>query len=148
MAMDSLKFHPAPPWLLRPSGRTSLKRYHGCFKDGTPAGRAACGRLLPLWTPHAVCLCMTLFRLLYHSCCHITWTPLSFCSRLVTCSPALSLSTSSFDWSDCFVPSRTLHWFCSSWNLNSGSHVSKMGPTWTVAQGCQATPYCARCHPW
>jgi hypothetical protein len=50
VAMDFLKFHPGPPCptLLRPAGGPPLKQ---------PAGQAACGRLLPLWTPHAVRLC-------------------------------------------------------------------------------------------
>jgi hypothetical protein len=43
---ESLKFHPGLlcPTLLYPA-------------DGPPRGRAACGRLLPLWTPHAIHLC-------------------------------------------------------------------------------------------
>jgi hypothetical protein len=40
LAMDSLEFHP---------GRHALP-----FKGGLPAGRVACGCLLPLRTPHAV----------------------------------------------------------------------------------------------
>jgi hypothetical protein len=31
---------------------------YGRFRSGLPAGRAAFGRLLPLWTPHAVSLCL------------------------------------------------------------------------------------------
>jgi hypothetical protein len=57
--MDSLKFHlglPCPTFL-RPAGMPPLKWPYGCFKGGLPARRAACGRLLPLLTPHAVRLC-------------------------------------------------------------------------------------------
>jgi hypothetical protein len=60
MAMDSLNFHLGPPCptLLRPAGGPSLKRPYGCFRDGPPAGRVACGCLLPLCTPHAVRPCL------------------------------------------------------------------------------------------
>jgi hypothetical protein len=53
LAMDSLKFHVGPPWptFLRPADELPLKRPHGCYRGGPRAGRAACGRLLPLWTP-------------------------------------------------------------------------------------------------
>jgi hypothetical protein len=46
--MDSLEFHPGLPCptLQRPAGGPTLKR--------PPAGRAPCGRLLPLWTPRTV----------------------------------------------------------------------------------------------
>jgi hypothetical protein len=56
VAMDSLKFHPGPPWptLLRSAGGPPLKRHHGHLSGGPPAGRLACGCLLPFWTPHAV----------------------------------------------------------------------------------------------
>jgi hypothetical protein len=59
MAMDSIKFHPDPtcPTLLRPAGGPPLKRPYDHFRGGLPAGRVACGHLLPLWTPHAVRLC-------------------------------------------------------------------------------------------
>jgi hypothetical protein len=35
-----------------------MKQPYNCFEGGLPAGRAACGRLLPLWTPLAVRLCL------------------------------------------------------------------------------------------
>jgi hypothetical protein len=56
VAMDSLKFHPdAPcPTLLSPVGQSPLKRLYSHFRSGPPTGRASYGRLLPLWTPHAV----------------------------------------------------------------------------------------------
>jgi hypothetical protein len=47
VAMDSIEFHPGPPC------PTLLCRFRG----GPRAWRAACCRLLPLWTPHAVGLC-------------------------------------------------------------------------------------------
>jgi hypothetical protein len=58
--MDSLKFHPGPPCLSlpRPAGGPSLKQPNDHFKSGTPAGRAACSHHTPLWTPHAVRLCV------------------------------------------------------------------------------------------
>jgi hypothetical protein len=66
--MDSLKFHPGPtcPTLLRPSGGPAPKRPYGCLRGGPPAERAACGRLLPLWVPHAAraCFCSALLQLL------------------------------------------------------------------------------------
>jgi hypothetical protein len=57
--MDSLKFHPGPPYrtLLRPAGGPPLKWPNGRFRGSPPVGRAACGHLLPLWTLHAVRLC-------------------------------------------------------------------------------------------
>jgi hypothetical protein len=63
VAMDSLKFHPGPPGLtlVHPAGASSLKRG---VRGGPPAGRMACGGLLPLWTPHAIHLC---FRHCPHS---------------------------------------------------------------------------------
>jgi hypothetical protein len=36
------------PTLLRPAGGPSLKWPHDRLRDGSPAGQAACGRLLPL----------------------------------------------------------------------------------------------------
>jgi hypothetical protein len=56
VAMDSPKFHPGPPCptLLRPAGGPLLKRYNGRFRGGQPTRQAACGRLLPLWSPHAL----------------------------------------------------------------------------------------------
>jgi hypothetical protein len=62
--MDSRKYHSAPPCptLLRPAGGPLLKRPEGCFRGGPPKGWAACGRLLPLWTPHAIRLRITTFR--------------------------------------------------------------------------------------
>jgi hypothetical protein len=32
--------------------KVPLKQLYSCFRGGPPAGRATCGRLLPLWTPH------------------------------------------------------------------------------------------------
>jgi hypothetical protein len=43
VAIDSLNFHPGPP----------------CPTLLCPAGRAACGHLLPFWTPYAVRLWLT-----------------------------------------------------------------------------------------
>jgi hypothetical protein len=56
VAMVSLKFHLALPCLtlLRPVGGRPLKWPYGRFGGGLPAGQAACGHLLPYWTPHAV----------------------------------------------------------------------------------------------
>jgi hypothetical protein len=45
---------PAISTLLRPVGGPPLKQPYGRFRGGPPAGRAACGCLPPLWTPHAV----------------------------------------------------------------------------------------------
>jgi hypothetical protein len=44
VAMDYLKLHRGPD-SSTPCGRATSE---------TAAGRVACGRLLPLWTPHAV----------------------------------------------------------------------------------------------
>jgi hypothetical protein len=51
-----LKFRPGPPCptLLCPVGGPPLKQPYRCFRGFPPAGQLACGRLLPLWTPHAV----------------------------------------------------------------------------------------------
>jgi hypothetical protein len=48
VAMNSIKFHPGPPFLALPcpAGGPPLKRTH--------TGRTACGCLLPFQTPHAV----------------------------------------------------------------------------------------------
>jgi hypothetical protein len=56
LAMDSIKFYPGPPCLtlLRPAGGPPLKRPYGRFKGFPLAGQAACARLLPIWTTHAV----------------------------------------------------------------------------------------------
>jgi hypothetical protein len=55
VAMDSLHFYSGPPCpTLRPADGPALKRPYGRFKGGPPARRAARGRLLPPWTPHAV----------------------------------------------------------------------------------------------
>jgi hypothetical protein len=61
VAMDFLKFHPGPlcPTLLCPAGGQPLKRSYSCFSSVAPAGQAACGHLLPPWTPRAVRLCVT-----------------------------------------------------------------------------------------
>jgi hypothetical protein len=58
--MDSLKFDLGPPCptLLSPAGGLPWKCPYGCFRGGLLARRVACGRLLPLWTPHAVRLCI------------------------------------------------------------------------------------------
>jgi hypothetical protein len=45
---------PPCPTLLCPTGGPPVKRPYGCFKGGPPAERPACGRLLPLWAPHAI----------------------------------------------------------------------------------------------
>jgi hypothetical protein len=54
------KVSPGPPCptFLRPAGGPPLKWSYNCFRAALPAGHAACGRLLPLWTPHAVRLCL------------------------------------------------------------------------------------------
>jgi hypothetical protein len=59
VAMDSLKFYPGPPrpTLPRFMGGPPLKQPSDHFRGGPPAGWADCGRLLSLWTPHAVRLC-------------------------------------------------------------------------------------------
>jgi hypothetical protein len=56
VSMDSLKFHLCPPCpiLLCPMGGPPPKRPYGCFGVGPPAGRPACGHLLPPWIPHAL----------------------------------------------------------------------------------------------
>jgi hypothetical protein len=57
VAMDSLKFHLGSPCptILRPAGGPPLKRPCGCFRGGLPTGPpAACSRLLPFWTSHAL----------------------------------------------------------------------------------------------
>jgi hypothetical protein len=62
VAMDSLKFHPGLPCLtlLSPADGPPHKRPYGRLWGGPPTGRAACGRLLPPWIPHAVRLCLQL----------------------------------------------------------------------------------------
>jgi hypothetical protein len=52
-ALDSLKFHLGPPCLtlLCPAGEPPLKRPYIRFRGGSPAGRAAFGRLYPLDNP-------------------------------------------------------------------------------------------------
>jgi hypothetical protein len=59
--MDYLKFNPRPPCptLPCPAGGPPLKRPHSRFRGCPPTGRAACGRLLPFRTPHALRLWMT-----------------------------------------------------------------------------------------
>jgi hypothetical protein len=58
--MNFLKFHLGPPCptVLRPAGGPPLKQHFGHFRGGPPTGQAACGRPLPLWTPHIVHLWM------------------------------------------------------------------------------------------
>jgi hypothetical protein len=48
LAMDSLKYCLSPPF---PAGGPPLKQLYGRFGAGLPATRAACGCLLPYWTP-------------------------------------------------------------------------------------------------
>jgi hypothetical protein len=59
VAMDSLKFYLGPHCIIfpRPAGGPPLKQLYNRLRGGPPSGRAACGRLLPFWTPHAVGLC-------------------------------------------------------------------------------------------
>jgi hypothetical protein len=56
VSTDSLKFHPGPPCptFLRPAGGPPPETALRPFLGGPPAGRAACGRLLLPWIPHAV----------------------------------------------------------------------------------------------
>jgi hypothetical protein len=82
MAMDFLKFYPGPPCpsLVHPVAGPPLKRPHSltAFRGGPPVGRAACGCLLPLWTPHAVRLCFVrwvCFRFLWSSVAGIHLCP-------------------------------------------------------------------------
>jgi hypothetical protein len=51
-----LKFYRGPPCptFLHPASKPPLKRPYGRFSGGPPTERAACSRLLPFWTPHAV----------------------------------------------------------------------------------------------
>jgi hypothetical protein len=75
VAMDSPKFHPNPPCptLLRPVGGPSPKQPFGRFRGGPPVGQAAFGRLIPLWTSHAIRLCWHLNHLpnLVFCCCRM-----------------------------------------------------------------------------
>jgi hypothetical protein len=52
------KVSPRPARLnpFTPLGGPHLKRPHNHFRGGPPAGQAACGHLLPIWTPQAVSL--------------------------------------------------------------------------------------------
>jgi hypothetical protein len=59
VAIDSLKFHlglqyPTPLYFV---GGPRLKPPYRHFRRGPPAKWAACSRILPLWTPHAIRLC-------------------------------------------------------------------------------------------
>jgi hypothetical protein len=56
VAMDSPKSHPGSLCLilLCPAGELPLKQPYGRFRSDLAAGRVACGRLVPLWTPHAI----------------------------------------------------------------------------------------------
>jgi hypothetical protein len=58
VAMGTIKFHAGLPCptLLRPAFAPPQKRPYGRSSGGPPARRAACRRLLPFWTPHAVLL--------------------------------------------------------------------------------------------
>jgi hypothetical protein len=58
---------PAMPNPSTPCGRAAYERPYGRFNGGPPARRATCGRLLPLWTPHAVRLCCHRKLALAHS---------------------------------------------------------------------------------
>jgi hypothetical protein len=51
---------PAMPYPSRPAGGPPLKRFYGCFRGRPPTKQAACNRLLPFWTPHAVRQCFLL----------------------------------------------------------------------------------------
>jgi hypothetical protein len=55
-AMDSLKYHSGSPCptFLSSAGGPPHKPPYGSFRGGLPAGRAASGHLLPLWTLHAI----------------------------------------------------------------------------------------------
>jgi hypothetical protein len=59
VAKDSLKFYSGPPCptVLYPTGGPPLKRPYSRFRRDPFRRRAACSRLLPLWTPHTVRLC-------------------------------------------------------------------------------------------
>jgi hypothetical protein len=63
VAMDSLKFHQGPPcpYPSKPCEWATPERPFGLLRGGPIARRAACGRLLPHWTPHAVRLCVKAF---------------------------------------------------------------------------------------
>jgi hypothetical protein len=56
VTMDFLKYHYSPPCptVLCLAGGPPLKQPYGLSKDGLPTGQAACGRLLPFWTPHTM----------------------------------------------------------------------------------------------
>jgi hypothetical protein len=56
VATDSLNCYPGPlcPTRLHLVGRPPLNRPYNRFRGGPLAERAACGRLLPFWTPHVV----------------------------------------------------------------------------------------------
>jgi hypothetical protein len=45
---------PALPDPFMPAGWPPLKRPYNRLMDGLPAAWAACGRLLPIWKPHAI----------------------------------------------------------------------------------------------
>jgi hypothetical protein len=56
VAMESLKYHqglPCPTHLCL-EGRQPLKRHYSHFRVVLPRARSVSGRLLHLWTPHAV----------------------------------------------------------------------------------------------
>jgi hypothetical protein len=57
VAMDSLKYHRGPPDPSTSCGRATTETAYSHFMGGPPAGRAACGCLLPVWTPHAMYAC-------------------------------------------------------------------------------------------
>jgi hypothetical protein len=56
VTMNSLKLDPRPPCpnLLHLASGPPLKQFYGYFRGGLPAGQAAHGHRLHLWTPHAV----------------------------------------------------------------------------------------------
>jgi hypothetical protein len=53
---DTLGGPVGDPW--QTLGRPPLKQTYGRFRGGLPTGRVACSCLLPLWTHHALRLCI------------------------------------------------------------------------------------------
>jgi hypothetical protein len=74
VTMDSLKFHLCPT-LLCPAGKAPLQRHYGHFRGSLPVGWAASGRLLPIWTPHAVHLCAPAQKGGEERLAHKSWNP-------------------------------------------------------------------------
>jgi hypothetical protein len=50
---------PAMPNPFTPCRLTTPETAYSCFRGGLPARLAASGHLLPLWTPHAIRLCLS-----------------------------------------------------------------------------------------